>query len=369
MRGRIPLFRLFGIRVLLHWTFALLPAYIAFTGLTDGSSWQQVLMEIGLVLIVFLCVVLHEFGHALTARHYGVGTRDITLLPIGGVASLERMPEEPRQEFWITMAGPLVNLAIAILAFVVLALGGLAWLSFDRISDLRSWTSVITFVLTANLGLFLFNLIPAFPMDGGRILRSLLGLWLSREQATRIATIVGRVLAAGFVIYGLYSSAPFLAMVGVFIYMAAGAEARQVEQRSKLLALTARSLMRTGPIMLDAAVRVQEAWNAMTMADQRAILVTHQGLLRGVVLRGTLQHALNSGEQDQGIGAWVSPIATVTAETSLLEVQRRFRSMPEDALLVMEGSTALGLIFRQDLAGIPSGPGASTPPASSGSAA
>ncbi len=123
--GALPLFSFRGIAVRLHWSFALLPAYVLYSDLHDGDAWGSIAMHLGMVGITFACVVLHEFGHALTARRYGIGTKSITLLPIGGVAALERMPEEPRQEFWITVAGPAVNLAIALLAVLLMAALGL----------------------------------------------------------------------------------------------------------------------------------------------------------------------------------------------------------------------------------------------------
>ena len=126
IRGGLPLFTFKGIRVFVHWSFLLLPAYVAYSGWREGMELAAILGEIGLVLIVFLCVLLHEFGHSLTALRYGVRTKNIVLLPIGGVASLERMPAEPRKEFWITLAGPLVNLGIALLAFAAIALSGLS---------------------------------------------------------------------------------------------------------------------------------------------------------------------------------------------------------------------------------------------------
>jgi Zn-dependent protease len=178
LRGGLPLFSFRGIKVLVHWSFLLLPAWIIISGLSDGVPFQQLLAHVGLVLVVFICVVVHEFGHALTAQHYGIRTRDITLLPIGGVASLERMPEDPKQEFWITIAGPLMNLIIAALAFLVIAITGVSLFFSDLLLGATTWTSVLSFVLMANLSLFLFNLVPAFPMDGGRILRSLLSMRL-----------------------------------------------------------------------------------------------------------------------------------------------------------------------------------------------
>lgn len=349
MRRGLPLFTFRGIKVLLHWTFLLLPAYIALTGLMDGASWRTVGMEIGLVLVVFVCVVLHEFGHALTAARFGVGTRDITLLPIGGIASLERMPEDPKQEFWITAAGPLVNLVIAGLAFVLLAIGGFAWLATDMVMDLSSWTNFLTFLFMANLGLFLFNLIPAFPMDGGRILRSLLSLWIPRERATRFAAIVGRVLAVGFVVYGLFNGAPFTAVIGLFIFMAAGAEARQVQQKANLLALLVRDRMRREPITLPSTATAQDAWNALTLIDQEVVLVMDQGLYRGLVVKDELRHAIAAGTGGMSLAGLTRHVPSAAPAEPAIGVYRRMIAENLSAMIVVDNGTFQGAVLRQDL--------------------
>jgi len=349
MRGGIPLFRFRGIQVFLHWTFLLLPAYIALTGLAEGSSWRVIATDIGQILIVFACVVLHEFGHALTAARFGVGTRDITLLPIGGVASLERMPEEPRQEFLITLAGPLVNLVIAGIAFVTLALSGLAILTSDLFSDLSSWAGVLTFLFVANISLFLFNLVPAFPMDGGRLLRSGLGMWLPRPKATRIATVIGRILAVGFVLYGLYSGGAILAIIGIFIFMAAGSEARIVQQKADRQGLLVGRLVRNDLIRMEPVATVQDAWNALTLIDQHVLAVMDQGLFRGLVGREELKSALQRSEGGNMIGPLARHVPSVAVEESALAVLERMAREQLHAVMAVSQGAQVGVILRKDL--------------------
>ncbi len=210
--------RVAGIDLFLHSTFLLVLAYAASQGLD----------ALLLVSAVFGCVVLHEFGHALTARAFGVPTRDITLYPIGGVARLERMPRAPGAELLITLAGPLVNVAIAGSLAVMLWAGG----------GFSPWTSetTVSFFLTelmwVNVVLAVFNMIPAFPMDGGRVLRALLTVPLGRYRATEIAAGLGRGVALAFPLImsylGLFS---FMHLIlAVFLYFAAGAELRQVRR-------------------------------------------------------------------------------------------------------------------------------------------
>ena len=296
LKGGLPIFRFKGIRVFVHWTFLILPAWIAFGGFSEGLDLETILGQIGLVLIVFACVVLHEFGHALTAQRFGIHTRDITLLPIGGVASLERMPEEPKQEFLITIAGPLVNLVIAGLAFLVIAALGVSMLFSETVFEASSLTSVLSFIVGANMLLFLFNLIPAFPMDGGRILRSLLSMRLSRNKATRIAAAIGRVIAIGFVIYGLMNGQPFLALIGVFIFFAAGAEARNVQQQTWLRGIKVHEVMRTRFWSMSAEATVQAAIDDLLAGGDSVLIVVEHGLYKGLMQRDELMQAVAQGK-------------------------------------------------------------------------
>jgi Zn-dependent protease len=297
-RGSLPLFAFKGIKVGLHWSFIALPAYIIFTSLGDGQSWSVIGTELAMVGIVFVCVVLHEFGHALTAKRYGVGTRDIVLLPIGGVASLERMPEIPKQEFWITLAGPLVNLAIALLAVAVMAVLDLTAVVTNVLLSGSMLDSLLAFVFAANIGLFLFNLVPAFPMDGGRLLRSLLAMRMLREKATRIATTIGRILAVGFIGYAIYRGQPFMAIIGLFIFMAAGAEARQSAQRERLRGITVAQIMRTRFLVLSASTIARTALEELIAGGDTAAIVSDGTMIMGVVDRHGLLDAVKNGRAE-----------------------------------------------------------------------
>jgi Zn-dependent protease len=204
-----------GITIRIHWTFLLLPLYLYFSSILAGSGMTAAMVTVVFVLAIFGCVLLHELGHALAARQFGIPTRDITLLPIGGVAALERMPRNPWQELWIAVAGPLVNVVIASGLFLGL------WLSTVGSGGLGTffWQLAI-----ANVVLVVFNLIPAFPMDGGRILRSVLALFVDWVQATQIAVSVGKVAAIAFGFLGLMSGNLMLVLVGVFVFFAAQGE-------------------------------------------------------------------------------------------------------------------------------------------------
>ncbi|HEY6865974.1 MAG TPA: site-2 protease family protein, partial [Candidatus Eisenbacteria bacterium] len=204
MRWTIPIGTLFGIRVELHVTFLLLVAWVALDqGLLKGNL-AAALSAVTLLLLVFGCVLLHELGHALTARRYGIVTQDIILLPIGGVARLQKMPDQPLQEIVVAVAGPAVNLVIAAVLYLILSALG------RPVEPFAFAGGLLAVLLSINLGMLLFNLIPAFPMDGGRVLRALLALRLPYPRATRIAAGVGQGIALLFGLIGLWQSQPML---------------------------------------------------------------------------------------------------------------------------------------------------------------
>ncbi len=189
MKWSLKLGSIDGIGVYLHWTFVLLIGWIFLGSLGAGRTPGEALAGVGFILALFACVLLHEFGHALTAKRYGVSTRDITLLPIGGVARMERIPEQPMQEFWVAVAGPAVNAVIAALLFLILLLLGRA----DPMVAIGGIPSgFLEQLMWVNLFIGAFNLLPALPMDGGRVLRALLSLRPGRLRATAIAANLGR---------------------------------------------------------------------------------------------------------------------------------------------------------------------------------
>lgn len=228
MKWSWNLTRVMGTDVKIHFTFVLLLAWIGLGGLSTAGVSGAV-ASVLFVVLLFGCVLLHEFGHVLAARAYGIRTPDITLYPIGGVARLERMPEKPMQELVVALAGPAVNVVIAMFLFLLLgasaSLGGV-----ESLADPRA--ALLSRLAAVNIFLVIFNLIPAFPMDGGRVLRALLGMWMSFLQATRYAVKVGRVLAVGFGVLGLFHS-PMLIFIAIFVYFGAGQELAGVEMRER----------------------------------------------------------------------------------------------------------------------------------------
>jgi len=212
-----------------HWTFLVMLVGIFVFYVYQGLTVTGALMGVGLILAVFGCVVLHELGHAFMAREFGIPTLDITMYPIGGVARLQRMPREPKQEFLIAIAGPAVNLVIAGVLFAISML-------FDASRSLSAAMTpggnVITMLMWVNLGLVVFNMLPAFPMDGGRVLRAALATKLDYRNATHVASLIGQGMAFLFAIYGLFTGLWTLPLVAVFVFMAARQEVQHVMDRA-----------------------------------------------------------------------------------------------------------------------------------------
>ncbi len=284
----------FGIDVIVHWTFLLLIGLLVVAQLLTGSAWAAVAGSTTLLMAVFLCVLLHEFGHALTARAFGIRTHDITLLPIGGLARLERIPENPWQEFWIALAGPAVNVAIvAVLLPVAAALGGVQELMR---SDLTA-VGLLTQLISINVALVVFNLLPAFPMDGGRVLRAVLAMFLPYARATNIAAVCGQVMAVLFGIVGFFTNW-MLMLVAFFVYFAARGEAQHVQMRSLVRGVRVREAMVPRFRGLDPGMPLRAAVDELLADHQHDFPVVERGQVIGVLHRADLLAGLAQGRLD-----------------------------------------------------------------------
>lgn len=224
MKGSFKLGNIAGIGIFIHWTFAFLIIYVVFSNYRQGHNAEQILWTLLFVLSIFVTVFLHELGHALAAKKYNVKTRDITLLPIGGLARLDTIPEKPKEELVIAIAGPAVNLVLALITFLFISIPNAEELNSQLTGGINSGNFFLNFFVV-NIWLAVFNMIPAFPMDGGRVLRALLSMKFERHVATNIAVGIGQFLALIFVFLGFYSN-PFLIFIGIFIMLGAQAEAQ-----------------------------------------------------------------------------------------------------------------------------------------------
>jgi Zn-dependent protease/CBS domain-containing protein len=277
-----------GVAVYVHATFLILLAWVALVHWSIDQSVRAAIGGIIFVLALFGCVLLHEFGHALTARRYGIRTRDITLLPIGGLARLERMPDDPRQELWVALAGPAVNVVIAAaLLGVLVVFGQPAPLAGVTITE----GGFLERLLAVNVLLAAFNMLPAFPMDGGRVLRAGLAMRMDYTRATQIAATVGQGMALLFGIVGLFTN-PFLIFIALFVWIGATQEAAVTEVRSALAGIPLRRVMVTDYKTLDADDTLERAVDLLLAGAQLDFPVLDGELVVGVLTRSDLLTAL-----------------------------------------------------------------------------
>lgn len=339
--------RIAGIKILMHWTFLILLAWIVFSEIGKGSDTYTILMMVLLVLSIFACVVLHELGHSLTARKYGIDTKKITLLPIGGVASLERMPDDPKQELWIALAGPAVNVVIAIILFFFLPLD-----KFSNPEDIPTTISGDNFLIalfSINVFLVLFNAIPAFPMDGGRILRALLALKMDKVKATQIAATLGKFFAAGFVVVGLFYN-PFLIFIGIFVYFGAYAENVMVQHQSLLKGYKVRDAMMTNIITLHPDDTVESATEKLLSGSEQDFLVVDNGKIVGILTRDILINALHQKAHQTPISKIMSTTyVAYNAEESLNSIYATSQRTKTFFSPVMENDQLVGVINKDNL--------------------
>jgi Zn-dependent protease/CBS domain-containing protein len=287
MAWSIPIGAVKGTIIRVHFTFLLFLVWIAVTHYAQGGR-DAALQGVIFIVLLFLCVLLHEFGHVLAARRYGVQTPDITLLPIGGVARLERIPEEPSQELIVALAGPAVNLVIA--AVLYLALGG--FLPRESMAFQNPGVSLLARLVSVNIFLAIFNLIPAFPMDGGRVLRAILAYRMGYSRGTQIAATVGQVLAFGLGLLGLMGN-PLLIFIAIFVYLGAASEAHAVQMRQVSRGLLVSDAMITRFEILTPSSRVEDAVQYLIQTTQHDFpVVDDAGHLRGVLTRDDMIRAL-----------------------------------------------------------------------------
>lgn len=337
----------FGIVVYVHATFLLLIGWVALSALQRGGGWLEILGSTLLILLLFVCVVMHEYGHALTARRFGIRTQDITLLPIGGVARLERMPRDPAQELWVALAGPAVNLVIAAALFLVVALfAGVSTLTNTQIVG----APMLTQLLWWNVAMAVFNMLPAFPMDGGRVLRALLARRMEYTRATRAAANVGQTMAFLFALGGLFGGMPFLLFIALFVYLGAEAEAQMVQTQSSFRGLPVHLAMVTRFATLDTRDRLEDAVRALLAGSQQDFPVMDGGRVAGLLTRRDLMTTLS----ERGPTAPVAEVMhhdvePVEAEAPLEETFLRMQAQDLPALPVTSAGRLVGLLTMENI--------------------
>lgn len=354
MNKSLTLFTIKGIDIRLHITFPLILLWAAFQFGQMFGSWSGALFGVVAITILFVLVTLHELGHSFAARMYGIPVKQIVLSPIGGVAQLMRMPDKPGQELVVAVAGPAVNVVIAILmAAVAVPLGIGSDTLLSGISGLAGTTAVALFayVFVSNLILAAFNLIPAFPMDGGRILRALLALRIDYARATKVAAGVGRVFAVLFGIYGLMTGSFFLIIIAFFIFGAATQESRMTVVRHVLRGHTVQQAFSPTSPRLEPTYTLQQAANMATYTGQRNFAIVSGDRLVGFLPHEVLQEALRSYSPYTPVSEVMrTNIRPVTPTNDLYRVQERMQTERLDALpVVSDIGRFLGTITSQNI--------------------
>jgi Zn-dependent protease len=348
MGWSIRLFSVAGTAVRIHLTFFLLLAFYALLGWRLGGAPGAVDL-VAFIVLLFVCVVLHEFGHVFAARAYGIRTSDVTLLPIGGVASLERMPEKPGQEIVVALAGPAVNLVVA--ALLAVALG--ASFDFGQMAQFDdAGASLLGRVAAANVALCVFNLIPAFPMDGGRVLRALLAIRLGYTRATRVAATIGQGLAFVFALLGLLGGGPILILIAVFIFLAASGEAGYVQARDYTRGYLASHAMITSYQTLGPSSIADDAAALLLRTTQQEFpVVDGAGVMRGVLTRDALIGALQkTGGTTPVLEIMERDIPTVPENACLDNIFHRVQRSPARLVgVVGPGGRLVGYITAENL--------------------
>ena len=339
--------RIAGTAIRVHVTFLLFLSWIFVASWVAGgpeTAWQA----LAFLLLLFACVVAHEFGHIFTARAFGVSTPDVVLLPIGGVARLERIPEEPWEEFLVAIAGPLVNVAIA--AALVLTAG--AHVSLSALYAVESpSTSMVDRLAAVNLFLAAFNMIPAFPMDGGRVLRALLAARMGYVRATEIAAFIGQGVAFALGFIGLFYN-PLLIFIAIFVYLAASSEAHLVAIRAMSRGVPVSTAMMTQFATLTPQAHVDEAVQTLLRTSQAEFpVVDEAGKPVGLLGRNDLIRALKQLGPDARVAdAMTTTVPTIAQRRCLEEAFRMLQEKSAPAVAVIDGTGRLvGLVTSETI--------------------
>jgi len=339
--------RVAGIDVRIHATFLILLAWVAFGGALLGGGTGAALSSVALLLAVFGIVVLHELGHALAARRYGIRTRDIVLLPIGGVSRLERLPTDPGQQLWVAVAGPLVNVVLAAAILAYLAAKG-------DVGALGSWFSarsgsVASRLFWINVSLAVFNLLPAFPMDGGRALRALLARTMDDARATAVAARLGRAMALLLGAVGLFWN-PLLVFIALFVWMGASQEESASELRDAIQGIPVRKAMVTDLRTLSPEAPLEEAMHHLLEGFQQDFPVVEHDRVVGVLTRADLLKSISAhGARAPVASAMRREFPTADPSEPLASAFERLREDGIRTIPVIENARLVGVLTSENV--------------------
>ena len=346
MKWQWKLGKFAGIDVYIHTTFLLLIGWVGYTYWLEHQDWGEVLMGIVFILTLFLCVILHEYGHALTARKYGVKTRDITIYPIGGVARLERMPEKPIEELWVAIMGSAVNVVIAAGLFAYLYLT-------SNLVPLNQLTvasgSFLERIMVVNITLVLFNLLPAFPMDGGRVLRAILAMNMDYVRATQIAANVGQGFAFLIGFIGLFGN-PFLLFIAFFVWIGASQEASMVQMKNAISGIPVGRAMLTEYQFLSPRDPLSRMAQLMLAGSQHDFPVIDEDRVVGVLTRDDFLSALTQHGQNIAVSAVMKTNLPEVDSYEMVEAAlQRIQESGVPALPVTHAGRLVGIVTSENI--------------------
>jgi Zn-dependent protease/CBS domain-containing protein len=348
MRGAFKLGNVAGIGIYIHWTFAILIIFIIFSNYQSGNNTQQIAWAVLFVLSIFVTVFLHELGHALAAKRYNIKTKDITMLPIGGLARLESIPEKPFEELVVAIAGPAVNIALALFTGLFITLPNTEVLVAELSNGVNAHNFFLNF-LVVNVWLALFNLIPAFPMDGGRVLRALLAMKFERHIATNIAARIGQLLAIGFIFLGFYGN-PMLIFIGFFIFLGAQAEAQMVQTKSMLMGYTVKNALIQQYQTIEATEPVSTAVHLLLNSQYKTFLVTQNSYPVGTLNRDDIIRALSQkGDAEPVAFVMDTNLVFIDAHLPLEEAYQQMQQQQANFVLVKENDRFIGIVDNENI--------------------
>jgi Zn-dependent protease/predicted transcriptional regulator len=357
MGSSVRLFTVRGIDIKVHITFPLILIWAAIQfGWLGGNGLEGAVFGIIVTLLLFAVVVLHELGHSFTALEYDVPIQQIVLLPIGGVSEMGKMPEKPGEELLVAVAGPAVNFVLAIVLVVVALALNISLSPAEMIKSLQgmgslTFDAIFRYLFVTNIFLGVFNLLPAFPMDGGRVLRSLLATRMSRPRATNIAVWVGQTFAWLMGLWGFLGGGFFLVLIAIFIYLGAGQEGQQTRLQSVLSDLKVRNAYSHQAVTLAPGDTLKRAVDLMLSSFQANFPVCEGDRLVGFLPQKRLVEVLHSHGPAMPIKqAMLSEFDRAQVNDGLFDVQQKLAQSKQDAMPVSDGDRFLGLITQQDIA-------------------
>lgn len=341
-----------GIPVKLHWSFWFIFVVVAYAGWMEGMGGLDIFLFMLLTLCLFFCVLLHEFGHALTAFKFGIKTQDIILSPIGGIARMQRMPDDPGQEILVAFAGPAVNVVICLfLGLFIWAMGWDFFPSFETPS-FQSFSIFISSIFWMNAILFTFNLVPAFPMDGGRVFRAILAYKWNKLTATKIAVYFGQAIALVFIFIGLWNYQLVLPFIGIFIIVTGRTELNNTKHQHIYENTVASDVMSKEFLLEYPDKSIYDIYTRLTDSQYNtAVIHDYNGHVKGSVTRQDLYSTFSeSGSTHLSIGDVLSNnLEILYAHQPLGEVITAFNSQEYNSIPVLSGEIIVGIIHRNTL--------------------